>query len=507
MRESFSHFLRPLMWLLAIVFVFGAVMIVGMPAFTNRGEKAKGDEVVATVNGINITKIQLAQAQEDQLKAMRSSGNNLSPLQRADMMVDIMNQMLLEKLKLSAAKQQGIGAGYFEIGREKKKMINDQIEYVRAMLSQGKKVKPTDAEIDMMLKSVNPPTSLAQIRKDADQQLTRDRVREALMVRKLEDKAKAKVGTIDDKKVEQIFQQYKVRQIVVRETGMPGAQTERRANEVLKKLQSGADFAAVAKEFSDDPLTKNKGGDMDWVSVAQDQDLQKLSKGKLSGVIKSPMYGGYRIVYVEDVKTELPKDYVIKKADYRKGVQQFYEQQEVQKLYADIEKTAKIEIKDPEMRGYWLAKRVNMAPSASERSKVIDEAIATLQKAIASGGDFIKDGPRAKMAELYIAKGDNEKAIKELNQIVNVEHVYSSDLALMLGKLYVKKGDNAKAIKQLELAEATGYGNPSVQSELKSLWKEVGQPERAAKAEKWLADYQKRMGQQQGGSVPVRATP
>ncbi len=504
MRESFSHILRPIMWLLVAVFGLGAIFVIGMPALQSSNKQTSNDEVLVTINGQKISKTELTDAYMAQIKSMGNSAG-LSPLQNADMMLNILNQIVLEKLKLSAAEKQGLGAGYFEIGREKNKMIDDQIEYIRTMAAQGKKIKPTDAEIDAMLKRVNPPTSIAQIRSDMKKQLTKDKVRDALLVRKLEDKAKAKVGTINDQKVEQVYQQFKVRHILIRDSGMPGPQTERRANEVLKKLQAGDDFATVARQFSDDPTTKSKGGEIGWIPAIQDTDLQGLSKGKMSGVIKSPMYGGYRIVMVEDVRTELPKDYVAKKAEYRKQIQSAYEQQEVQKMYAEIQKTAKVEIKNPELKGYWIAAKISSAPSPDERAKAIDEAIASLQQSITKSDEIVRDGARSKIGELYMQKGDIDQAIKELDQVINVQHAVGSDLSIMLGKLYMKKGDTKKAIEQLELAGDIGYGDPSVHTELKGLWKQVGQPQRVAQEDKWLADYETRMkaAQQPAGGRPA----
>jgi hypothetical protein len=502
MRSSFSHILRPLMLLLAGVFIFGAVMIIGMPSFQGRGANATASAVVATVNGKTITRTDLDQAFKSQYQMMGSTAGS-SPLQTADLQMNSLKQLLLDRLKLSAAEKEGISTGYFEINREKSKMIDAQIEQIRDMVSRGSKVKLSDTELDHVLSRNNPPTSLDQLRKELDAALTRDKVRDELMVRKLEDKVKSKVGTVSDQQFMSVFQQVMIRHILIRPNA-PGPQAERRAEEVLKQLQTGHDFASVAKQWSDDPASKSKGGEVGWVSALQDRDVSGLQKGQLSGVIKSPMYQGYRIIQIEDVKTNLPKDFEAKKSEYRAQYKQMVEAQAVQAYYMKVQQTSQVDIKDPEMKGYWLASAATQAPSPAQRDKVIAQAIDALQKAQTQGADLA--GPHCKLAELYVLQGNTDKAIGELNYVLNTtKSGEGADLRIMLAKLYLKKNDTKQAAAQLDLAADIGYADPMVNTELSTLFKQVGMPDRAAKEQKLLDDYTKRMQAQQGmGGVPGR---
>jgi peptidyl-prolyl cis-trans isomerase SurA len=68
--------------------------------------------------------------------------------------------------------------------------------------------------------------------------------------------------------------------------------------DVQEKLKSGADFSAVAKQYSDDPSAKMNGGDLDWITVftlpyALENLAYSTPVGKVSNVYKSK--AGYHI--------------------------------------------------------------------------------------------------------------------------------------------------------------------------------------------------------------------
>lgn len=61
---------------------------------------------------------------------------------------------------------------------------------------------------------------------------------------------------------------------------------QKRAESVLGKLLSNGDFAALAKEFSEDKTSKDNGGDLGWVAAKDNADLataaEKVGVGKTS---------------------------------------------------------------------------------------------------------------------------------------------------------------------------------------------------------------------------------
>ena len=92
------------------------------------------------------------------------------------------------------------------------------------------------------------------------------------------------------------------------------------AKEVIKKLNDGAKFDDLAKEYSDDDATKNNGGSMGYVNTLDlddvtRQELTKLEIGKYSTEPLETEYG-YEIflkVSVKDKpKLEEVKTHIIK---------------------------------------------------------------------------------------------------------------------------------------------------------------------------------------------------
>ncbi len=84
-------------------------------------------------------------------------------------------------------------------------------------------------------------------------------------------------------------------------------QARTKAEDVLKRARGGEDFSKLAKEFSTDPGSKDKGGDLGWFGPGQmDPTFEKaafaLQPGQISDIVETQF--GYHIIKVDEKKTE-----------------------------------------------------------------------------------------------------------------------------------------------------------------------------------------------------------
>jgi len=82
------------------------------------------------------------------------------------------------------------------------------------------------------------------------------------------------------------------------------AAAKAKAEDILRKLRAGGDFAKLAKEYSDDPGTKDRGGELGYFSRGEmvkpfEDAAFKLSPGQLT-IVRSPY--GFHVLQLEEIK-------------------------------------------------------------------------------------------------------------------------------------------------------------------------------------------------------------
>ncbi|MGY0692863.1 peptidylprolyl isomerase [Virgibacillus sp. FSP13] len=132
---------------------------------------------------------------------------------------------------------------------------------------------------------------------------------------------------------------------------------EKTAKEVEKKLDEGGDFAKLAKEYSTDKATAEKGGDLGYFSVGKmdpafEDAAYSLEKGKISDPVKSQF--GYHIIKVTDKrkKDEDIGKFKDNKDDIRREIlNQKVDPQKAQEKISGLLEDADIKVEDEQFEG------------------------------------------------------------------------------------------------------------------------------------------------------------
>ena len=98
----------------------------------------------------------------------------------------------------------------------------------------------------------------------------------------------------------------KVRHILIKTQGKPKEEIPKlkaKAEDILKQIQHGGNFAELARKDSEDPGSGAKGGELDWIVKGQtvpnfEKTAFSLKPGETSGLVETEY--GYHIIQVED---------------------------------------------------------------------------------------------------------------------------------------------------------------------------------------------------------------
>jgi foldase protein PrsA len=125
------------------------------------------------------------------------------------------------------------------------------------------------------------------------------------------------------------------------------------ANEVEGKLKAGGDFAALAKQYSTDPSTKDKGGELGFFGKGQMVPSFQAAAfsapvNSITAPVKSPF--GYHIIQVEEKK---PATKATLASAHDQIVAQLKQQQQSQQIpvfLQQLKSTAKIDVYDDSLK-------------------------------------------------------------------------------------------------------------------------------------------------------------
>jgi len=476
MRKNFGHHMRLLMYVIFGIFLVSCAYYYG--AYTTpsgrseEGAKSTARGVIATVNGDKIERGGLETAFQAQYEQYEQMGG--APLAMLEFLRwQMLDAMVQQRLVAQAARQQGIEVSSGDVDKEIERAVDQTLK------GRGRQAN-------------------RQYRSSVESSIRRheNEIRDQLLVQRLQQAVKVQIKPTDDA-VRDSYKQVQASHILIRVSATPksgpsDAPAMKKAEEVLAKLKGGADFAALAKQYSDDKANASKGGDLGWFGAGQmtpafEKAAFALKPGQMSDVVKTPF--GYHIIKLRQVRYNLPKDFEQKKADYRK---QYVEQQgwrAWQEFVRALRARAKIDIRDPEM----LAAKALMAGNRADAIKYYTQALGSASEL----GDQVHAAIYFSLGQLYGQGSDWKKAVAMYEGSLDVASSSLQEIYLALGDGYIKLGKKDKALEYYKDAEDEAPDDSGVRQRLLVAYKSMSDTDAAARQQKWIdQDQRKRQAEQ-----------
>lgn len=158
---------------------------------------------------------------------------------------------------------------------------------------------------------------------------------------------------IYDEKTAGAGKEYKARHILVKD--------EAKAKELITKLDGGADFSELAKEFSTGPSGKS-GGDLGWFSAQQmvkpfSDAAAALKKGEYSKTPVKTQFG-WHVIMLDDSRESTPPPF----EQLKPQIQALVQNQRIQEYVQKLRKDATIDVKGSFMPKTDAAPAVDQTP-------------------------------------------------------------------------------------------------------------------------------------------------
>jgi len=253
------------------------------------------------------------------------------PLRPVDFENDLRNSLTAEKLQAAVAGWVRVSDAEVdeEFHRRNEKVKLELAIFTAAQLRAG--IQATDAELAGQFAAHAETYKMPEKRRVRFLAVDAEALRPKMVVTQQEIEAKFKENAASYSTPEQV----RASHILFKTDGKDEATVKKLAESVLAKVKAGGDFAALAKQYSDDG-SKTTGGDVDYFGkgtmVKEFEDAAWAMKpGEISGLVKSQF--GFHIIKVTDKKAAQTKTL----ADVRPQIE---EQLRWEKAQAEASKVA-----------------------------------------------------------------------------------------------------------------------------------------------------------------------
>ena len=462
-----------------------------------------GTDVIATVNGDAITREDYDTTRAALQGQLEQAGRTVGSAEQPLLSNAVLDQLIGAKLQLQQAKKSNINVTDAEIAQKRSQII-DQSGLRQSL---GLPTTASLADIDAALtKSQN---------KTVEERLPDDTLRQLILIGDPQSGQPGKLQlsmlnsvSVSDADAVQFYTKYHTRHILIGNKTRSDAQAKTQAAEIIVKAKApGADFAALAKQYSDDPGSKNKGGDDGFIDQSTQyvpefkQAAFSLKPGEITpDPVASPQYG-YFVIKLDAVETKLPADYVKNKTTYINAIKQQKAQDKYRTLMAGLKTAASIDVKDPALAGDRALAEAGQLGSPALSQPKLKAALASYQQAL-------KANPAApEKATLNAALGQTHQFLGQTPQAIAA---YEAALAvhpdpaleITTGQLELKAKQNPQAVAHFQKASQLAWNDQSTHIQLFQLFQQAGRSDLSAKEGDWLRTYAKAHPVGTGGGLP-----
>ena len=486
MRVWFGHYAKYVMGFMFIAMVVTTFSWNGL----GRGNNAQAtnqqnpDEVVATVDGQQVTRQEF---NDDMDRIQRQMGAGGVSLTMRPFMESYAMQQLLQTYEMMAkAQAMGIKVTDDDIKKERETLLTEQNGRKQLGLPSTASLADVDAALQAQGRSI-------------DSVFPEGLVKQAIVMQKLQDQIK-KSTVVTEQVARDSYIQYKTQHILIDNQKRSDVQAQALAKEVIAKAKApGADFAALAKKYSEDFGTKDKGGEDGWIDAGTHYvDEFKtaafaLKPGQVTAdPVKSPSYG-YFVIKLEAIRNNLPKDFDKDKAKYISQVAQAKQSDAMNKFQSELQAAPhNIVMHDPKLKA---DKEFQDAQRLSPPDPVKQDGM--YKQAIADYNNAIKKSTSAQdKAVMYVQIANADQALKDVpGQIAALEAALKANgtdepnLLNTLGGLYKGQKQNDKAIDAYQRASKAAWTDKNIHQGLAASFDSLGRKDLGDAERKWVVDY------------------
>jgi len=228
--------------------------------------------------------------------------------------------------------------------------------------------------------------------------------------------------------------------------------TEAEAKQILGRVKKGEDFVKLARQYSKDPGSAAKGGDLGYFAFGRmieafSKVAFKLKVGEVSDVVKSDF--GYHIIKLMDSRL---RKFEGAEKDVEKAALAEKQQSAYQKWYSELRGKAKVDVVNPEMKGHRLRFSGRAIEAVVEYKKAIGENPANAYLHVF-------------LADTFAGLGKMDEALTEYERAVAMEGG-NFELYLILAKAYERAGRKDQALEQYRKASLVAGDNKALHEEL-----------------------------------------